>query len=430
MFRNYASYNNYEPQNSYPQNGDPMNSMVTNSQPMQPQPLGTTPPLYPNFEPQKTSPFPHYNQMQAQYARGGRVGLGDMAERLRRHGEGEDKILAHINPEEAQFLGQNFGGDINPRTGLPQYGGIKKVFRSKLARRLLPIAGGIAGNFIGGPAGGTIGGALGTAITSKNPLKGALKGALISGGINYGLPYLAGHAGLGSVPGLGPQGLQGFGSQNAAFQGAGGFSSLFGGASGIGSGGGAGGISSILGGGGGQGAQGGTQGPGGAMGGIGNILLGSAVLGTLLGKKKPGKETGPSLDEVINKQNEKYKNETKYRPVKPYQRTLAQFDPNLYAAHMPEVDYFPDESSDVVYAAKGGYLDGDHGGQADTIPAKLSHGEYVIDASTVSDLGDGNNAAGAKKLDEMRKRIRMQKRTSGNKLPSKTKGLSHYLKGV
>ena len=39
----------------------------------------------------------------------------------------------------------------------------------------------------------------------------------------------------------------------------------------------------------------------------------------------------------------------------------------------------------------------------------MSDGEYVIDAETVSMLGDGSNKAGAQKLDEMRKQIRMQK---------------------
>jgi len=39
-------------------------------------------------------------------------------------------------------------------------------------------------------------------------------------------------------------------------------------------------------------------------------------------------------------------------------------------------------------------------------PARLSSGEFVFDAATVAALGDGNNAAGAKKLDGLRKAIR------------------------
>jgi len=39
-------------------------------------------------------------------------------------------------------------------------------------------------------------------------------------------------------------------------------------------------------------------------------------------------------------------------------------------------------------------------------PARLSSGEFVFDAATVAALGDGNNTAGAKKLDGLRKAIR------------------------
>jgi hypothetical protein len=49
------------------------------------------------------------------------------------------------------------------------------------------------------------------------------------------------------------------------------------------------------------------------------------------------------------------------------------------------------------------------GGREDNIDAKLSENEYVIDAETVSLLGDGSPEAGAKKLDAMRKQIRQHK---------------------
>ena len=41
--------------------------------------------------------------------------------------------------------------------------------------------------------------------------------------------------------------------------------------------------------------------------------------------------------------------------------------------------------------------------------AYLSDGEYVIDAETVSMLGDGSNKAGAEVLNDMRKSIRKHK---------------------
>lgn len=56
-----------------------------------------------------------------------------------------------------------------------------------------------------------------------------------------------------------------------------------------------------------------------------------------------------------------------------------------------------------------GYVSGPGDGRDDVINARLSDGEYVIDAESVSMLGDGSNAAGAKMLDDMRKKLRMHK---------------------
>ena len=48
-------------------------------------------------------------------------------------------------------------------------------------------------------------------------------------------------------------------------------------------------------------------------------------------------------------------------------------------------------------------------GRSDEIPAMLSDGEYVIDAETVALLGDGSSKAGAKRLDDLRVKIRKHK---------------------
>jgi hypothetical protein len=67
-------------------------------------------------------------------------------------------------------------------------------------------------------------------------------------------------------------------------------------------------------------------------------------------------------------------------------------------------------------------------GQADTVKAHLSHGEYVFDADTVAALGDGNNEAGANILDKWREELRRQKRSAPiDKIPPKAKAPSHYL---
>ena len=77
-----------------------------------------------------------------------------------------------------------------------------------------------------------------------------------------------------------------------------------------------------------------------------------------------------------------------------------------------------------------GLLRGAQAGQEDGVPINASHGEYVFDADTVSALGDGNTEAGAKRLDEMRQRIRTHKRSApATKIPPKAKPAASYLAG-
>jgi hypothetical protein len=108
-----------------------------------------------------------------------------------------------------------------------------------------------------------------------------------------------------------------------------------------------------------------------------------------------------------------------------YRRTLQQ--PSLsqiYAglgrrSSVAPVSYTPGFNPFTAYAiprrmAQGGYVPGGSGGMDDDVPAiidgkgpaRLSSGEFVFDAATVAALGDGNNTAGAKKLDGLRKAIR------------------------
>jgi hypothetical protein len=112
-----------------------------------------------------------------------------MAEQLQRRGTGGDDILAHINPAEAMQLARQYGGSMNPQTGLPEFGffgklwsGFKKIsplasgienvargqglkgFARPYAEHLRdfgPIIGKATGTVFGGPGGGAAGGALG-----------------------------------------------------------------------------------------------------------------------------------------------------------------------------------------------------------------------------------------------------------------------------
>jgi len=62
------------------------------------------------------------------------------------------------------------------------------------------------------------------------------------------------------------------------------------------------------------------------------------------------------------------------------------------------------------YAMGGSaHVKGPGTGRSDDIPAVLSDGEYIIDSETVALLGDGSTDAGARRLDEMREKLRKHK---------------------
>jgi hypothetical protein len=72
----------------------------------------------------------------------------------------------------------------------------------------------------------------------------------------------------------------------------------------------------------------------------------------------------------------------------------------------------------VVKAAAGRYLQGPGDGTSDSIPAtignaqpaRLADGEFVIDARTVSEIGNGSSNAGAKKLYAMMERVHRERK--------------------
>jgi len=95
---------------------------------------------------------------------------------------------------------------------------------------------------------------------------------------------------------------------------------------------------------------------------------------------------------------------------------------------------WPPTGGGVKRYAAGGFLDGEDDGMADTVPATiegqepaaLSHGEYVVPADVVAAMGDGNNKAGAKKMDGLIALLR-QKKYGRNKQPPPV-GLPSLLK--
>jgi hypothetical protein len=78
------------------------------------------------------------------------MGMMALAQQLQSQGRGNDTILAHITPEEAQLLESRGGsGTLNPDTGLPEFdffsdlwNGVKKVWTNNvvpLVRKLAPV---------------------------------------------------------------------------------------------------------------------------------------------------------------------------------------------------------------------------------------------------------------------------------------------------
>src|SRR5271167_4924498 len=120
--------------------------------------------------------------------------LKHMAAKIRAKGQRKDTVLAHLNPHEAGLLEHLYGKDINPYTGLPQYGFFRKIEKAirPVVKTVLPVAGSIIGGMIGGPAGAVAGGALGGGLSSKSHrLDHALGGAFVGLGHSVISPHVA-----------------------------------------------------------------------------------------------------------------------------------------------------------------------------------------------------------------------------------------------
>lgn len=346
------------------------------------------------------SNYSSYEMNKPQYARGGHVGLHKMGQMLQKMGQDDDSVLAHISPEEAEFLAQTQGGDINPQTGLSQFGRFSRTFRklrsNKIAKVLLNVIPAVAGYMVAGPAGAAAAGALGGSLSNKNPLKGGLLGGAIGGIGGYGYQALAPH--LGGLGGLTaaqkaatlPRG----GAEKAAETSTGGLSGL---------------LNNGL---------------------LGGALLGTAVLGTALGRHRIPHE--PSMRDVMA-QNSGMPGIRQDREINasPLARSQRRFDRDIFAPGNlgQEEEYYENVNPQSQYFEHGGYVDGHTDGQADKIPAMLSDGEFVIPADVTSALGAGNNKAGAKKLYGLIDHVRHHQRSKPKGLPPKPKAVSEYMRG-
>jgi len=340
------------------------------------------------------------------------MGLVNAARQLEEYGRGPDKSLAHISPDESAVLDYMQGGRrVNPVTGLPEYGAFGKILKA-VAR----VGAAVGGFMYGGPAGAAAASAAATKLTG-----GSWKQSLTSGaisGLTAGLGnYFQGKELLSSGlanSSIGASGLAG--SAGTAAAGSSGWSSL-----------GPGVLSqsttapTLL-------SQAGLQAtkeflktPAGL-----SLALGAASAPT--GKKSsgapPNMPTMPTYDPT-NIPNWMKPLAVLYNPraiKQPEQQTPYQTIPiegqfQGFAGGGKAGPRLMSPSQWMYLNAKGGgRVSGPGSGKSDDIPALLSNGEHVIDAATVSDLGDGDNDAGHKKIEQLKKHIRKK---AGRKNPHK-----------
>jgi hypothetical protein len=363
------------------------------------------------------------------YSRGG---LKVAARRIAAEGRNGDNILAHINPGEAQMLQRMGGsGSINPTTGLPEF--FKFNFGSILAAiapiALSFIAPGI-GTYIGGAISGALELGLGAAATSAvgagvlgagaSILGGAkLPEALMSGLFGGAAQYALGAGGLniaGAIPGVTPDsdlGPQRGGSPAESMDRR-----------------------------------------------VENNPITPPVVPPKtdwtklapLGVLAASALSSPSGSPTANapSMGSPDKGESFNRTMLGFNYAGAQKaanDENMsltaYLNQPGNYEKFasgaPPVASPTAFVAQGGTLNqisnlarGSGSGRDDTINARLSDGEYIMDAETVALLGDGSNSEGARRLNQMRKEIRAQKGKSlaRGKFSPDAKSPLAYLKGA
>lgn len=373
----------------------------------------------------------------AQYAKGG---LAHAAQEVRDAGVGGDDLIIHINRDEFEQLKKHWGDPtINPHTGMPQFTPFWKQdwfapvaaigsaalmatgIGAPLGAALLPEA--LAGSTIAGAAlPSIVGNALiGTGVGAlTGGSKGALTGALLGGAGTIAAGALGSTAA--GVTSGGQEGYSGWwdrvGSGNFFTPGLG---SNVPSAAEINASGGpiprpTGTEASAL------GISGSTAGAAateaaskGILGGS-SMLLPAAVLGAAMLGNKPA---APMQQQDTTTPTDP--NLTKRLDTTPLSRPRLSLNLDYYNYGAgPEAVYYgpPTERpaatpAPTVAAATGGplsrFVEGGGTGRSDSIDAKLSDGEYVIDAETVALLGDGSSKAGAKRLDQFRANIRKQK---------------------
>lgn len=380
------------------------------------------------------------------YKKGGIVSLHEAAQRVKNAGRNDDTMLAHITPEEALLLQRRGGeGSINPATGLPEYGFFSSIgsFFKSAAPIVLPILGGLVGGPLGAAAGAGVGSLVGGA-SPASAVKSALfagavgfaasgvsslmQGGTFMGGVQNALPesfgggqnivggggtqkgfldYMkGGESAAATPPGAVPSVPAATGAATDTSAALGSMPDAGAGRSFMGNT-----YASTL-------PQGAPQAPtssGGALSGLGGLVdkagnwvkenpwtsLGIAgVGGALLASSMANKGTPTSITKGPTGQDLLASNPNRYA------FNVSNFVPGQRSATSPVIPYQPGGLGAVRMATggiakNGGKIDGPGTGTSDSIPARLSDGEFVMTAKAVRGAGGGDRMKGARKMYEI-----------------------------
>lgn len=354
-------------------------------------------------------------------------GLAGQAKNIANAGVGGDTMVIHINKDEYKKLCEEWGEPtMNPHTGMPQFTPFYKqswfapvAALAGTALMATGVGSALGGALLGEALGGTtlagatgisglgsatLGTLAGNAALSAGigGLTGGGKGALTSGLL--GAAGTVGASALGNYLGAAPSTTGGAATlDNALGKGFTSDNINLGAATGA------------------TGAESAAAAPAVSKGILSSLtsyatdpnkMAAAAVgLGALAGG---GGEAPMDAASMMPKSTATDPNLTRRLDTTPLNRTRLKGPIDYYNyGSRPETQFYAPAEQPTVQAAQGGplsrYVEGGGTGRSDSIDAKLSDGEYVIDAETVALLGDGSSKAGAQRLDQFRANIRKQK---------------------
>lgn len=362
----------------------------------------------------------------------------ELAEKGKGSGAGKDTVMVMM-PANVLFLTGLIKGEvpINAATGYPMFF-FKKLMNSigNVGRSVVRVGATIAGAVMGGPLGAMAGSAAGSALTGRRPgdwLGVAGKSGLYTAGAQLAMPHIPGLAGAGGV--LAGSGVPGMGAMgNYMSRGAAapnmsaslGLGSLMGGQSAAA--GAAGAAGSTAGAAGAAGAAGGAEAPSFLGGLAANPLMQMAPLALTMGagvlaNKGAKEQYGHQMQERERQMREDKAREAELKREAGWDEGFKETQKRTVNPRWqePGEPYFLYEGDDAYthatdhhrYAKGGavikkktvplrkGLLIKGHGrGQDDLIHTNSDEGAFIIDASTVSALGDGSTDAGAERMSE------------------------------